>query len=146
MEKAFIEFDVKHPIILPQNCHFSQSVIRQHHAKIGHSGTGHTWPSIQEKFWIVKGGSAVQHVIGQRITCSKRNAKVGKQFMADLRQQSFERPCYNTGIDYFGLFMIKQGHSLVKCYGYLFTCLTIRAVHIEIVNSLTADLFINALR
>ena len=35
--------------------------------------------------------------------------------MADLppwRLQSFERPFYNTDIDYFGPFMIKQGRSL----------------------------------
>ena len=120
MEKALVEFDVKQPIILPQNCHFSQLVIRQHHVEMVHSGTSHTWASVREKFWIVKGGTAVRHAIGQYITCRKRNAKVGKQFMADLslcRLQSFERPFYNTGIDYFGPFMIKQGRGLVKRYG-----------------------------
>ena len=149
LEKTVVEFDVKHPIILPQKCHFSQLVIRQYHVEMGHSGTSHTWASVREKFWIVKGGSAVQHVIGQCIACRKRNAKVGEQFMADLpscRLQSFERPFYNTGIDYFGPFIIKQGRSLVKRYGCVFTCLTMRAVHIEIANSLTADSFINALR
>ena len=149
MEKTVVEFDVKHPIILPQKCHFSQLVIRQYHVEIGHSGTSHTWASVREKFWIVKGGSAIRHVIGQCIACRKRNSKVGQQFMADLpscRLQSFERLFYNTGIDYFGPFMIKQGRSLVKRYGCVFTCLTMRAVHIEIANSLTADSFINALR
>ena len=94
------------------------------------------------KIWNVKGGSAVRHVIGQCIACRKRNAKVGEQFMADLpscRLQSFERPFYNTGIDYFGPFIIKQGRSLVKRYGCVFTCLTMRAVNIKIANSLTAD-------
>ena len=149
LEKTVVEFDVKHPIILPQKCHFSQLVIRQYHVEMDHSGTSHTWASMREKFWIVKGGSAVRHVIGQCIACRKRNTKVGEQFMADLpscRLQSFERPFYNIGIDYFGPFMIKQGRSLVKRYGCVFTCLTMRAVHIEIANSLTTDLFINALR
>ena len=77
------------------------------------------------------------------------NAKEGKQFMADLpsyRLQSFERPFYNTGINYFGPFMIKQGRSLVKNYGCMFIYLTTRAVHTEIANSLTPDSFINDLR
>ena len=84
MEKALVEFNVKHSISLPQNCQFSQLVIRQHHVKMGHSGTSRTWPLVREKFWIVKGGSAVRHVIGQCITCRKINAKVGEQFMANL--------------------------------------------------------------
>ena len=69
--------------------------------------------------------------------------------MADLpssRLQSFEKPFYKTDIDYFVPFMIKQGRSLVKRYGCVFTCLTMRAVHIDIANSLTADLLINVLR
>ena len=84
LENTVVEFDVKHPIILPQKRHFSQLVIRQYHVEMGHSGTNHTWASVRENFWIVKCGSAVRHVIGQCIACRKKNAKVGKQFMADL--------------------------------------------------------------
>ena len=34
----------------------------------------------------------------------------------------------------------------MKWYGLLFTCMASRAVHIETLNSLTTDAFINALR
>ena len=34
----------------------------------------------------------------------------------------------------------------MKCYGTLFTCLTCRAVHVEMTESLIMDTFINALR
>ena len=35
LEKAVVKFDVKHPIILPQNCHFSELMIRQHYVEMG---------------------------------------------------------------------------------------------------------------
>ena len=79
----------------------------------------------------------------------KRDSFLNKQFMADLlrcRLPVNEPPCYNVEVHYFGPFLIEQKRSLVKSYGCLFTCLSMRAVHIEIANSLTADSFINTLR
>ena len=72
-----------------------------------------------------------------------------QQIMANLPQEIFavdKPPFYNTGTDYFGPFFVKQGRSLVKRYGCIFTCLTTRAVHLEVTHSMTADSVINALR
>ena len=39
LAKADVEFDLKHPILLPSSCHFSELVIRQYHNEVGHAGT-----------------------------------------------------------------------------------------------------------
>ena len=60
-----IDVDIKHPIIMPQCSHLTELVIRQHHDKLGHAGTSHTWASLRQRFWVVKGAAAVRHSIGQ---------------------------------------------------------------------------------
>ena len=81
--------------------------------------------------------------------CCRRNAKPGEQIMAELplaRLQMNLHPFVYTGVDYFGPLMICQKRSNVKRYGCLFTCLTTRAVHLEVSIDLLSDAFINALR
>ena len=52
----------------------------------------------------------------------------------------------HVGVDFFGPIELKQDRSRVKRYGCLFTCLTIRGIHIEVAHSLNTDSMINALR
>jgi len=142
-------YDVQHPIILPSSSHVTKLIIEDHHRTVGHSGTSLTWTSLRQKFWIIGGAAAVRKTIGNCFQCKKRNAKPLEQFMADLPKERFamyKPPFYNVGTDYFGPFFIKQGRRLEKRYGCIFTCLTTRAVHLEVAHSMTADSFINAFR
>ena len=52
-------------------------------------------------------------------------------------------PFSKVGVDNFGPIMVKHLRRKEKRYGYLFTCLVTRAVHLEVTKSLEADSFIN---
>lgn len=55
-------------------------------------------------------------------------------------------PFTHNGVDYFGPIYVKSGRKTEKRYGVLFTCMTTRAVHIEIAHSLETDAYIMAMQ
>lgn len=59
-------------------------------------------------------------------------------------------PFTNTGVDFCGPFYIKEkkyrNQRRVKVYICVFICMTIKAIHLEVVSDLSSDGFITALR
>ena len=62
------------------------------------------------------------------------------------RTTPFIRPFTYTGVDMFGPLNLTVGRRKEKRWAVLFTCLTIRAAHIELAENLSADAFILCLR
>ena len=57
--------------------------------------------------------------------------------MASLPREQlalYKPPFTNTGVDYFGPISVKRGRVTEKRWGCIFTCLTTRAVHLEVAN------------
>ena len=87
-------------------------------------------------------------ILNRCYECRKVHGELGKQKMADLppnRVTPGMPPFSFVGVDYFGPFTVKQGRCSVKRYGVLFTCLVLRAIHIEVSHTLDTSSFINAL-
>ncbi len=68
--------------------------------------------------------------------------------MRDLLQDRMETtpPFTYAGIDCFGPIYVKEGRKELNRFGHLLTCLCSRVIHIEMIDDMTTDSFINALR
>ena len=142
-------FEVVHPVILPKDHHVTRLVIADCHERTQHAGRELTLSEIRMSgYWIVRGRRAVGRHIMNCIKCKKLRGTPSSQKMADLPRERMDEvePFTYTGVDCFGPFLIKERRSEVKRWGILFTCLSSRAIHLETLNSMTADAFINAYR
>ena len=139
----------KHQIIIPQTHPITKLIIREEHKCNGHIGVEHVLSNLREIFWIIGGRTAIRSVIRKCFFCQVRRAVSMYPYMADLPEGRLaydEPPFTNCGVDLFGPLFVKQGRKRLKRWAVLFTCLTVRCVHLEKVESPDTDSFINALR
>ena len=143
-----ISYDMKYPKILPRDDVNIAALIRAEHVKQGHAGTNHVFSTLSQSYWIINGREAVKSVIHKCIPCQKNFKTPGYQKMADLPADridicvAFE----STAIDCFGPYLIKNsGRGANKRWVVLFTCMSSRAVHFEILQNLSSSNFLNAL-
>lgn len=149
LRNSALPFESKYPLVLPGRDPVVDLLITAAHEKAGHEGRQHVLADLRARHWIVGANAAVRRCISRCISCKKRQQQPESQKMADLpedRTRVGETAFTHTGVDYFGPFYVKRGRSLVKKYGVVFTCLAIRAVHIEVADSLSTDSFLCALR
>jgi hypothetical protein len=138
----------KHPIILPRKGHVTNLIMIYFHERINHQGRGITVNEIRANgFWVNGCSSSVSYMISRCVFCRRLRGSLQVQKMANLPADRVELapPFTYSAVDYFGPFYVREGRKEVKRYGVLFTCLSCRAVHIEVANSLDTSSFINAL-
>ena len=149
LQRAVIPYDAKHPIILPAQSRISRLILNSVHQAVGHLGRNSILSEVRQKFWITCANTMIRGILSKCVVCRRYRARSQEQKMADLpvdRIVSGEPPFSRVGTDYFGPFQVKRGRSTVKRYGVIFTCLTTRAVHLEMASSLDTDSCINAIR
>ena len=146
---ASMDYEAKHPLILSGTSHVTRLIIEDVHRRVGHQGREHVLAALRERFWVIKGNTAVRRALRACVRCRRLQLPVPPQKMSDLpreRTVSGLPPFTNSGVDLFGPFFVKRGRGQAKVYGVIFTCLATRAIHLEIADSLTTDSFINTLR
>nr|XP_041633540.1 uncharacterized protein LOC121503294 [Drosophila kikkawai] len=105
-----LQYDERHPVILPYDCHLSRLLVRFTHRITLHGGNQLMIRLIRSKFWIPRVRNLVKSVIYSCKICVIHKKKLQTQLMGDLPQErtAFSRPFTFTGVDYAGPFDIKN--------------------------------------
>ncbi|XP_055622547.1 uncharacterized protein LOC129766115 [Toxorhynchites rutilus septentrionalis] len=145
----YIPKEAKFPAILPRNHPITFLIIDWYHRRFNHANRETVVNEIRQRFEIPKLRSIVEKIAKNCVPCRIFKAAPNPPPMASLpavRLTSFVRPFSFVGIDYFGSVFVRVGRSLAKRWIALFTCLTVRAVHMEVVHSLSTVSCIMAVR
>ena len=134
---------------MPEKHPITRLLFHYTHAQCAHCGREHLISELRQHFWPINARRIAKQVINSCLHCRRQRVQPVKSMMADLpecRLSVSMGAFHTTGIDYFGPMMVKVRRSTVKRWGCLFTCLSTRAVHIELADSLETDDFLLILR
>ena len=142
-------YSERHPVILPNSCHCVRLLVRHYHKLNSHQGRSANISALRSAgLWIVGCRKVVDSVIRECVCCGRVRRPLESQKMADLPAERVDPspPFTYVGCDVFGPFSVRDGRKHSKRYGLLFTCLASRAIHIEVLDDMSTDSFLNGLR
>ncbi|XP_066585086.1 uncharacterized protein [Prorops nasuta] len=150
IHKSNLSFGQKHPILMPKQ-HLTTCITRESHCRLLHAGVQTTLYDIRQKYWISNGRNYVRKVIRSCMRCFRFRTNTVNYKMGNLpaSRVSVGPPFTHTGIDFCGPFFIKEkkfrNRNRIKVYVCVFICMSVKAVHLEVVTEMTADAFLAAL-
>lgn len=141
----------KHPILLAKGSYLSKLLASHWHIFSCHSGTRLIMSLVLKQFWILSARRVIGQVIKECSICVRLAAVNSQPLMADLPPSRVLscRSFAKVGIDYAGPFRIRETRLRkareFKIYVSVFVCMTVKAVHLELVSDLSTPAFLAAL-
>ena len=151
LRHASLSIASKHPILLPSKSPLAELICDFYHKFSCHSGYTTCQALIQKRWWILSLRSLLKSKIFHCLPCYKLKTKPANPFMADLppARVQVSSPFHVTGLDYFGPLELKESQRKnarsYKAWGLIFVCFATKAVHIELVTSLTTENFLSTI-
>ncbi|XP_035208166.1 uncharacterized protein LOC118182886 [Stegodyphus dumicola] len=135
----------KCPILLPGSHEIIHRLVRQKHCELQHAGLQTLIANLREDYWIISINRLAKQVSSSCILCKRFKAKLTEPPFAPLPKNRIKTAAVFevSGIDLAGPLYLRSSE---KTWVVLFTCAIYRAVHLELVNSLSTEVFIMALR
>ncbi|XP_066956301.1 uncharacterized protein [Macrobrachium rosenbergii] len=137
LENAELSFESKHPIIVP-GTYIALLLVHFQHGLLKHAGVAVLVSTLRNNYWIIRLRQIAKRVCRECVACRRCEAKACSQPVAPLPELRVKSapPFTVTGLDFAGpLFCVDFPSK--KLYILLFTCAVVRAVHLELTESLS---------
>ncbi|XP_058828570.1 uncharacterized protein LOC131688381 [Topomyia yanbarensis] len=141
----------KHPMIIHHNHPLAMLILAHYHTKLYHAGQQLLIARVRERYWPTRIRDLARKLIHGCISCFRARPRPLDQLMADLPAERVTPapPFLHVGVDYCGPFLFTYANrrsSPKKCFVSIFVCLVTKAVHLELVQDLTTEAFLAALK
>lgn len=152
LQFANMDYDQKHPILLPKSGWLTQLIVRDAHCKTLHGGVPLMVNYIRAKFCIPGLKGLTKAYVKRCIPCVRQAANIRNQLMGQLPAPRVNetKVFLRSGVDYAGPINLRvskgRGNRSYKGYICLFICMATRAVHIELVSDLSTAGFLAAFK
>jgi len=153
LREADIPNEAITPIYLPKEAWLTKLIILNIHKENNHCGTQLLLGILRMRYWLPQGRRVVRETLKSThygcLICRKFNLQsyANKRFdLLPKERVNMARPFSMVGVDYFGPLNIKIQNQQNKVYGALFTCMVIRAIHLEMSYDLSGTSFLQAYR
>ena len=140
----------EYPIYLPDSHPFTAKVVFQAHMATIHGGIGITMTKVRERYWVPRLRRLIKKIMRACHGCKRFHAKAYQDpppgSLPTTRTQG-TTPFQVLGVDFAGPIRYSlKSKKEAKAYLALYACSLTRAVHLDLVKSLTAPEFIISLK
>lgn len=137
LARAEIPWGEKHPIILDRNHRVVTLLIREAHTSNFHAGNDWLHHHLRQKYWIPSSRVAIKMATKNCLVCLRGQAAPGNQLMAQLPtfRVNESLPFLHVGVDYAGVLNYDTPTATRQGMLLVFTCMSTRAVHLEVTDS-----------
>lgn len=153
IDKSELSDNAKRPILLPRQSRTTDLIVLAVHEHLMHAKMPQVLAEVRQRYWIPRGRAEINRILRKCFRCRRENAKPFEippfpQLPSERVRRS--QPFKHAAVDYMGPLKVPgegpRTSEPQKIWIALFTCLATRAVHMEMVDMLSAQGFLRALR
>ena len=143
----YYNFEVINPVLLHKSHQLTYLIVRDAHVSCLHLGLQATLTNLRMRgYWITSARTSIRKILSECPVCNKYNNlcyRYPKFTNFTKARVNFFRPYGHVGVDFTKAWEVKDASGKIsKMYILIYTCLNIRAVHLDLIPDMGTKSFV----